>query len=42
MEMDLKELLKLDNQLEEGLKLLKTWNRFQEPKIEPKVEPAKS
>lgn len=42
MEMDLKELLKLDNQLEEGLKLLKTWNRFQEPKVEPKVEPVKS
>ncbi|MCB0659777.1 MAG: PDZ domain-containing protein [Saprospiraceae bacterium] len=28
MEMDLKELLKLDSQLDEALKLLKTWSRF--------------
>jgi len=37
MEMDLKELLKLDSQLDEALKLLKTWNRFQAPKEAPPV-----
>ncbi len=35
MDMDLKELLKLDSQLDEALKLLKTWSRFSsEPKKE--------
>ena len=47
MEMDLDALLKLDNQISEALKLLKTWNAFQEapgsgPKETPIPSPTKS